>query len=169
MSYSNLFVQALRDQICSKKGEGKNERKLTDYQVNSHYHWKNDDEIIIYSGLPEWGIYLFNEKTGARERLDDDLINYDDIHCLYSPDRSCFIGDGYPSTGNFRYMMIYDFETKKSRAILKMYSPPVSTTDIRCDLHNRFNRDGSLISFDSTHNSRREIMLFNFDKKKIFE
>ena len=149
--------------------DGKCERKLTDYQVNSHYHWKNDDEIIIYSGLPEWGVYLFNEKTGERERLDDDLVNYDDIHCLYSPDRSCFIGDGYPNTGNFRYMMLYDFETKKSRAIMKVYSQPVSTTDIRCDLHNRFNHDGTQVSFDSTHDGRREIMLFDFDKKKIME
>ena len=148
---------------------GKNVRNLTNYEVNSHYHWKNDEEIIIYSGLPEWGIYMMNDTTGERKRLENDLVNYDDIHCLYSPDRSCFIGDGYPNTGNMRYMMLYDFETGTSRAILKAYSMPVSNTDIRCDLHNRFNRDGSMVSFDSYHSGRREIMTFPFDKKELLK
>ena len=147
--------------------DGGNIKNLTNYEVNSHYDWKNDEEIIIYSGLPEWGIYFINDKTKKREKLDDDLINYDDIHCLYSPDRSCFIGDGYPNTGSSRYMMLYDFESKKSRAIVKIYSHPVDNTDIRCDLHNRFNRDGSMVSFDSFHGCRREIMAFKFDKRQI--
>ena len=147
--------------------DGGNIKNLTNYEVNSHYDWKNDEEIIIYSGLPEWGIYFINDKTKKREKLDDDLINYDDIHCLYSPDRSCFIGDGYPNTGSSRYMMLYDFESKKSRAIVKIYSHPVDNTDIRCDLHNRFNRDGSMVSFDSFHSCRREIMAFKFDKRQI--
>ena len=149
--------------------DGKNIRNLTNYEVNSHYDWKNDEEIIIYSGLPDWGIYFMNDKTGKREKLDDDLINYDDIHCLYSPDRTCFIGDGYPNTGSSRYMMLYDFESKKSRAIVKVYSKPVSNTDIRCDLHNRFNLDGTLVSFDSFHGARREIMMFEFDRKELIK
>lgn len=147
--------------------DGKNIKNLTNYEVNSHYDWKNDSEIIIYSGLPDWGVYFINDRTGEREKLDDDLINYDDIHCLYSPDRSCFIGDGYPNTGSSRYMMLYDFETKKSRAIVKVYSHPVDNTDIRCDLHNRFNLDGTIVSFDSYHSERREIMIFEFDKKHL--
>ena len=149
--------------------DGKNIKNLTNYEVNSHYDWKNDEEIIIYSGLPDWGVYFMNDKTGKREKLDDDLINYDDIHCLYSPDRTCFIGDGYPNTGSSRYMMLYDFESRKSRAIVKIYSKPVSNTDIRCDLHNRFNLDGNVVSFDSFHSDRREIMIFKFDRKELIK
>lgn len=149
--------------------DGKNIKNLTNYEVNSHYDWKNDSEIIIYSGLPDWGVYFINDKTGEREKLDDDLINYDDIHCLYSPDRSCFIGDGYPNTGSSRYIMLYDFESKKSRAIVKIYSHPVDNTDIRCDLHNRFNQNGTIVSFDSYHSERREIMIFEFDREKLLK
>ena len=153
--------------LATADRNGTNVRNLTNYEVTSHYHWKNDEEIIIYSGLPEWGVYFINDKTGKREKLDDDLINYDDIHCIYSPDRTCFIGDGYPNTGSSRYIMLYDFESKKSRAIAKMYSQPVDNTDIRCDLHNRFNEQGTLVSFDSYHSERREICLFAFDKKTL--
>ncbi|MBQ3493272.1 MAG: hypothetical protein IJA88_04115 [Clostridia bacterium] len=148
---------------------GENIRNLTNYEVNSHYDWKNDQEIIIYSGLPDWGIYFINDVSGKREKLDDDLINYDDVHCLYSPDRKCFIGDGYPNTGSSRYIMLYDFESKKSRAIVKIYSEPVSNTDIRCDLHNRFNRNGTVVSFDSYHSGRREILTFAFDRKELIK
>lgn len=142
--------------------DGKNLKKLTNYEVNSHYHWKNDEEIIIYSGLPKWGIYFFNDITGKRTTLQDDLVNADDIHCLYSPDRSCFIGDGYPDEANYRHVFLYDFKTQKSCELLKIYSHPVWTTDIRCDLHNRFSPDGKWVSFDSYHTERREICAFPF-------
>ena len=155
--------------LLTADADGGNIKNLTNYEVNSHYYWKNDEEIIIYSGLPDWGIYFINDKTGARERLDDDLINYDDIHCIYSPDRSCFIGDGYPNTGNDRYILMYDFASKKSRAIVKIHSEPVNDTDIRCDLHNRFNRDGTAVSFDSFHDGIRRIMLMPFDKEKMLK
>lgn len=146
---------------------GENIKNLTNYEVNSHYYWKNDEEIIIYSGLPDWGIYFINDKTRSRERLDDDLVNYDDIHCIYSPDRKCFIGDGYPNTGNDRYILMYDMASKKSRAIVKIHSEPVTDTDIRCDLHNRFNRDGTKISFDSFHDGLRSIMIMPFDRETL--
>lgn len=148
---------------------GENIHNLTNYETNSHYYWKNDYEIMIYSGLPVWGIYFINDKTGERKRLDDDLVNYDDIHCIYSPDRTCFIGDGYPNTGDDRYIILYDFETEKSRAIVKIHSEHVSNTDIRCDLHNRFNQDGTKVSFDTFHDGIRRIMVFDFDKKTLLK
>lgn len=149
--------------------DGGNIRKLTNYEVNSHYHWKNDAEIIIYSGLPTWGIYFMNDQTGERTMLDDALCNDDDIHCIYSPDRTCFIGDGYPDKENYRHIFLYDFETAKSTELLKIYSEPVCTTDIRCDLHNRFNENGELVSFDSFHSGRREICQFSFNKKELIK
>ena len=149
--------------------DGSNIRKLTNYEVNSHYHWKNDYEIMIYSGLPKWAIYFMDDRTGERKMLDDDMCNYDDIHCFYSPDRSCFIGDGYPDKDGYRHMFLYDFETEKSTELLKIYSEPVCTTDIRCDLHNRYNEQGTLVSFDSFHSGRREICQFVFDKKELLK
>ena len=142
--------------------DGNELRFLTGYEVNSHYHWKNDDEIMIYAGLPKWGVYFINDKTGSRTMLDDDTVNEDDVHCLYSPDRSLFIADGYPDKENFRHMFCYDFNAGKSAEILRIYSKPVDIIDIRCDLHNRFSPDGQLISFDSTHSGRREICQIDF-------
>ncbi|MGN1077006.1 MAG: hypothetical protein ACI4ST_00685 [Candidatus Gallimonas sp.] len=131
--------------------------KLTGFEVNSHYSWKDDDTLMIYSGLPEWGIYFIDTTTGKRERLNDPLCDRDDIHCNYSHDRLRFIGDGYPQN-DMRSLYYYDFRTKKSRELCKVYSVPVKDPDIRCDLHARWSRDDTRISYDTTENGVREIM-----------
>lgn len=154
--------------LATADRDGSKLRKLTNYEVNSHYHWKNDREIMIYSGLPKWGIYFFDDETGRQEMLNDALVNEDDIHCLYTPDRSCFIGDGYWDADSFRSILLYDFETQTSKRILRIYSQPDTVvTDIRCDLHNRFNPQGTQVSFDSWHSGRREILCFPFDRNTL--
>jgi hypothetical protein len=92
-------------------GVDKTVKKMTDYQVNSHYSWKNDDEFMIWSVLEEGkGIYFFNAKTGERRRLENDILDRDDIHCLFSPDQKCFIGDSYPYVDGYRHIYKYNFE-----------------------------------------------------------
>ena len=131
---------------------------LTRFEVNSHYSWKDSRNLMIYSGLPRWGIYFFDTETGERTELNDPLCDYDDIHCNYSPDRSCFIGDGYPDKKDNRTLFYYDFGKKRSKALFSVYSlPDGGCTDIRCDLHARWSPDGSRISYDTTENVRREI------------
>jgi hypothetical protein len=134
-----------------------NVKKLTNFEVNSHYSWKDDEMLMIYSGLPEWGVYFINVKTGARERLFDPLCDAGDIHCNYSPNRTCFIGDGYPDKEQKRSLYFYDFESKKSKILFSVYSTPPEVVDARCDLHARWKQDGKEISYDSTENKRREI------------
>ena len=56
-----------------------------------------------------------------------------------------------------RSIYYYDFEKKRSRELIKVFSAPVKDIDIRCDLHARFSDDGKRISYDTTENYRREI------------
>lgn len=136
-----------------------NIRPLTKFEVNSHYSFKDDETLMIFSGLPEWGVYFFNVKTGERTRLNNPELDKDDIHCNYAPDRQSFIGDGYPETDCTRTLYRYDFATKETEKLVRVYSQPVNDVDIRCDLHARFNANGSAISYDTTENKRREIAL----------
>ncbi len=134
-----------------------NVKKLTNFETNSHYCWKDDDILMSYSGLPEWGIYFINTRTGERQRLNDALCDKGDIHCNYSHDRKRFIGDGYPEN-EMRSLYYYDFESKQSHEMFKVYSVPVNIIDIRCDLHARWSGDDTRISYDTTENGVREIM-----------
>ena len=127
-----------------------NVKKMTDYQVNSHYSWKNDEEFIIWSVLEEGkGIYFFDAKTGKRSRLNEDILDKDDIHCLYSPDGDCFIGDSYPYVDGYRHIYKYNVQGGSVEDLIKVKHDEPRIGDIRCDLHARFSRDGKELSFDS--------------------
>ena len=43
------------------------------------------------------------------------------------------------------------------RTAADVYSTPAADKNARCDLHARWSPDGSRVSFDTTHNGRREI------------
>ncbi|MBP3376688.1 MAG: hypothetical protein J6L83_07980 [Clostridia bacterium] len=177
---SSRFLFLLRDfpeegstwgtMLITANRDGSEMRKLTDYTGNSHYNWKNDHEIMIYAQLPEWGIYFIDDETGERVKLDDADINFGDTHCNYHPDRTCFIGDGYPWPDPLRRRIwMYDFESERSVMVAQIYADPDFYGDYRCDLHDRFNRDGTLVSFDALGEGNRRICQFKFDKKQILE
>ncbi len=131
-------------------GRDKTVKKMTDYQINSHYSWKNDGEFMIWSLLEEGkGIYFFNAETGERKRLNNEILDKDDIHCLFSPDHSCFIGDSYPYVDGFRHIYKYNFADGSVEDLVKMKHDEPKIGDIRCDLHARFHQDSKKVSFDS--------------------
>lgn len=133
----------------------------------SHYHWKNDREIVAHCTVEgeKKSMYLIDVVTGKATEYDMPYfheVSNGDIHCSFSPDGNYVIGDGYPIDG-YRYLMAYSLRTGKSRELLrvKTNNPPV--IDIRCDLHARFVWGGTHISFDTLHNDRREIALISTD------
>lgn len=133
-------------------------KKMTDYQINSHYSWKNDDEFMIWSLLEEGkGIYFFDANTGNRTRLNNDVLDKDDIHCLFSPDNQSFIGDSYPYVDGYRHIYKYDFIKGQVEDLIKIKHNEPTIGDIRCDLHARFHRDGRTVSFDAFFEEYRAI------------
>lgn len=154
--------------LLTANRDGSEIRNLTGYCFNSHYHWRDDEVIMTYSGIPTVkGIYFINDATGELRMLDDALVNKKDIHCLFHPDRTCFIGDGYPDRESYRTIFLYDLESETSCKVASIYSKNTGLTDNRCDLHNRFNPDGTLVSFDSLGEGKRCIRQFAFDKNEI--
>lgn len=136
--------------------------KLTDYCVNSHYHWKNDREILIVSSAttenPIYCMYLFEDMTDKVERLPEPNP-FMDIHCLYSPDRRYILGDGYPDRDNNRILWLFDTASNEMIRVLASKTVIPTCIDIRCDLHARWSRDGQYVTYDSTHTGKRTICM----------
>lgn len=156
----NFFEKGVmwKTQLIASDLEG-NMVPLTDYRFNSHYCWKNDTELLIVSDhQDEFGCWLFNTVTGEAELVDIPNLNRRDIHCLYSPDCKYILGDAYPEEG-YRNLMVYDCEKGTFTSILGSLSTADANWDIRADLHARFDRAGKQISFDATHNEKREICI----------
>ena len=131
----------------------------------SHYNWINGNEIIAHckpNGYEKPSMYNINVDTGEITEYDMPYFNeghLGDIHCNISPDGNYIIGDGYPQNG-YRFLLAYSLKTGKSRTLLKAYTAEnIAHGDFRCDLHARFIWGGKAISFDTTCNNKREIMV----------
>lgn len=125
----------------------------------SHYDWEDDENLLGFcsdrNGV--WGLSKVNVNTGIWFDYRRDICD-DDIHCLYSKDRRCFIGDDYPDKDGYRRIYYYDIKTDESIILIQSYSPfSEGLVDIRTDLHNRWNNKNDKFSFDVVHNGKREI------------
>ena len=138
---------------------------VTGFCFHSHYHWKNDRQLLIESDyLGRRGLHLFTDADGRADFIDIPGLNETDIHCLYTPDRKLILGDTYPNADQYRPLYLYDTVRKSASVLAEVYSHPVANGDYRCDLHARWSPDGNLISFDTTHNGRREIYEMAYEK-----
>ena len=152
--------------------DGKKLFLLSDYGVQSHYHWKDREHVIFYSDGKEldctrgWAnTYLLEDQTYEGKIIADGFFA-EDNHMSYSPDRKFLVNDTYADIHNMQSLRIYHFETNTCIELGKFYTMPRSVIDIRCDLHPRWNETGSMISFDSTHEGRRGIYLVQFEEIK---
>lgn len=138
---------------------------LSDYGwYNSHYHWKNDDTVIFYAKIDgrerggEVGNYELHDKSMQCERIGADIFVRDN-HMSYSPCGSRLLWDSYPDADMMQTLAVTDLATMSTKSLGKYVSMKPVCTDVRCDLHPRWNTDGSAVSFDSTHEGYRGIYL----------
>jgi Tol biopolymer transport system component len=69
--------------------------------------------------------------------------------------------DTYPNRKGVRTLYLFDVETDSPEVVGEFYAHPELDGEIRCDLHPRFNRAGSTVSFDSVHEGARHIYTFD--------
>lgn len=134
----------------------------------SHYAWKNSEQILAFcTPDKEAGLFLIDDIKNTVTQLKSPYPEGPfggDIHCIYSPDKRFILGDGYPDTDGYRPLFLYDTENEEIYKILKSKSLMDSNWDIRCDLHARFNRQGTKVSFDSVEDGRRKICEIDIQK-----
>jgi len=148
--------------------------EMSPWGFHSHYHWKNDDQLLIFSGFDinnrQDGLWLFTDKTDKAEKLPEPNPKKD-IHCLYSPNRRYIMGDGYPDTDGYRWLHFIDTKTNTDTILGKYlsYKNTEKDMDYRCDLHARFDPSGRYVSFDSIHTGKRTICLIDLGTLEGYE
>jgi hypothetical protein len=170
------FIFLSRYMIPAKKGwltaaftanaDGSDVKCIIDYGCVSHYYWVSPCEILVYTDINGQGrnLYLINDRTGKSEFVDKEVFK-EDAHISTSPDRKWILADTYPDKEGFRTLRLYNIKEKKDIILGKFFSPKAFTGDIRCDLHPRWNRKGTMVSFDSIHENKRGI--YAIDVKEI--
>ena len=105
---------------------------------------------------------LFNDggRSTSIETIGEGILT-EDGHCSYSPDRQWILMDLYPDISNHRTLLIYNDKSKTRIDIGKFHSPRKLRGEIRCDLHARWNRNGTQLCIDSAHEGVRQMYILD--------
>ena len=131
---------------------------LADHEIVSHFDWMGSDHVLAWARHHDVGdrFFLYGDLSDERAVVGDGILTRDG-HCSYSPDRRWILNDAYPNRDNHRTLMLYRPEDDTRVDIGEFYTMPEATGEIRCDLHPRWNRDGTQVCFDSTHEGERQV------------
>lgn len=142
---------------------------LSDDVFVSHCFWKNDEEILSFLRKKKTGNHYYLMKDRTQEyRLYWDRLAVDG-HCSYSPDKTLVITDSYPNRKRMAFVYVCAEWQQQPVRIAKVFSPFKYDNECRCDLHPRWNRNGTAICIDSVHEGKRGIYVIPITNKDIPE
>jgi hypothetical protein len=137
---------------------------VNDFQMTSHFIWKNDNEILAWSRRPEGGdrFRIFEDRTPNYRTVGEGILQADG-HCTFSRDGQWILTDTYPdSTSNQHQLMLFHLDTQKLVPLGKFFQPAeVRGKPERCDLHPRWSNDGGTVCIDSMMNGQRQLYLLD--------
>ena len=97
----------------------------------------------------------------------------EDGHPSFSPSKRFILTDTYPDKNHRRTLILYDTKLKQKHILGKFYSlpnkkyskdPNWDSSGMRCDLHPRWNRDGTKVCIDSVHEGYRGMYIIEVPK-----
>ena len=136
---------------------------LLDASTISHYDWMDSEKLLVWADVPRFGkrFILCNRATGDRTVVGNGVLT-EDGHCSFSPDRQWLLNDTYPDTYQMRTLMLFSMRERERLDIARLYSPKDRWWgEIRCDLHPRWNRDGTRVCIDSVHSGERQLYVID--------
>jgi hypothetical protein len=85
-----------------------------------------------------------------------------DGHCSYSPDGQWLLVDTYPDRQGLQHLMLYRLRDDRCTEIGAFMLPKsFRGKPWRCDLHPRWNRDGTQVCIDSAHEATRQVYVID--------
>ena len=132
----------------------------------NHFAWQDPQNIIATSDiLGEMQFIRITDKEKLNKPYGNGLFPPDG-HFGFSPDYSWIVCDTYPHQDpeNIARLFLYDVHGKKMHLLGEYYHPPHIKDDWRCDLHPRWSPDGKLVSFDSVHESSRQVYVIDLSE-----
>jgi hypothetical protein len=138
--------------------DGSGLQLLMDDRMVSHYHWKDDNQLLVWGRTAEMGdhYYLLNVTNGDSSIMGEGILDrYGDGHCSFSTDRRWIVTDTYPDRARHQRLVLFGTHSGKCITLGRFFAPWAFKGLRRCDLHPRWSPDGRWISFDSAYNGFR--------------
>jgi hypothetical protein len=119
----------------------------------SHFEWRNDREIIATFRMDdsrEKLHVLFHDGEGDYKVLGREFLTSDG-HCSVSPDEQWMVTDQNVGSTLEKRLLLYHLPTGRGSELgrFPMREQRYLSSDLRCDLHPRWNRTGTQICFDA--------------------
>lgn len=142
--------------------DGKNKFVLNNRGHASHYIWKSNDELLVFSTHQGSGTnyYLYKDKTSSKSVIGQGILK-EDGHPSFSPDGTTLLLDTYPDKFREQRLFVYGLDTGEITGLGSFYSPLKFRGESRCDLHPRWSPCGKYVSIDSAHEGKRAMYLIN--------
>ncbi|WP_281613890.1 hypothetical protein [Flammeovirga sp. SubArs3] len=105
-------------------------------------------------------IYNLSSEPKETRTIGKDLITSDG-HPMFHPNKKhIFVNDTYPDENKIQTLMLFDIK-KNEKTILGQFNVPDKfiDSDLKCDLHPRFNNNGDLVCIDSAHSGKRQVYI----------
>ena len=128
----------------------------------THIAWKDDYSIMAYANKKEHGdkYYLFQDRSDEYTIIGENIFQSDG-HPQFSPNGTKLITDTYPDRFRKQRLILFDLKSEKREDIATLYSPIEYWGEVRCDLHPRWDRNGNMLCFDSSHTGVRALCTIN--------
>lgn len=140
---------------------------LADDRMVSHYCWVDDEYLIAYARKEPIGdkYFLLKDKTEQFKIIGDNILDvYGDGHPHIAPNKEWVVMDTYPNKGRIRELVLFNLKTEKKEVIGRFFAPWKYDGYYRCDLHPRWNPDGTKISIDSVHEGFRNSYIIDVSR-----
>lgn len=132
----------------------------SEYQI-SHPLWIDSEQLIVWG--PHDGVigyHIYDDRSNEVTRIGDGLLN-ENGHMSYDPAGRLLLSDTYPDaeTG-LRDLFLWD-ERNGKRLLARLRTDPALVKTDRCDLHPRWNHEGTQVCVDSVHDGWRGVYVLN--------
>ncbi|MGE4533619.1 hypothetical protein [Halomonas sp.] len=134
----------------------------SEYQI-SHPLWKSDDEIIVWGPHDgEIHYHLYHDVPNGQVSVVGRDILTENGHMSYSPvNPRWLLTDTYPDAEtNIRKLLIFDTLEERAIEIGEFYTSALKK-ESRCDLHPRWNHQGTQVCIDSVHDNERQMYIID--------
>jgi hypothetical protein len=144
------------------KPDGTDLRITLDDGMVSHFDWRDDTTVLAWARTKKDGnkFYTVDVLSGEAKVIGADVLTQDG-HCSYSPDRKWVLNDTYPDKDRMQRLMLFKVATGRRYDLNKFHSPKQFTGPVRCDLHPRWNRDGTQVCIDGCHDPQRQVYVLD--------
>lgn len=144
--------------------DGSDPYVLLDHGMVSHNNWKDDETIVSYCYCKEDGdaYHILHDRSQQRQTIGLGILTVDG-HPSYSPDGQYIITDTYPDFKRKQTLYLIRVSDQKIKRLGSIYANIAYRNDVRCDLHPRWSRDGSMVCFDGAKDKLRQVYALPVD------